>query len=224
MFLSHLGCLIVWWKTTPIEISLYQQVRACSLISSKVPASSGLIEFSFLPFKRHPAGLWQTKWVHTWTVSRRSWITWSSCCHFRIWTSVSERATHPMCMFFLFLWNWIGISICPGRHFSAETLWLISAHMIATMDIGKAIDENGNVITPPLEFTTGFVRFVSLFFLKRLFQSSYFQKVIQNRSNVVLGRDRNKLWCWFNRRILENMYFLRKRINRSVVVDTLFKS
>jgi len=65
--------------------------------------------------------------------------------------------------------------------------------MIATMDIGKAIDENGNVITPPLEFTTGFVRFVSLFFLKRLFQSSYFQKVIQNRSNVVLGRDRNKL-------------------------------
>jgi len=45
-------------------------------------------------------------------------------------------------------------------------LWLISAHMIATMDIGKAMDENGNVITPPLEFTTGFVRFVSsLFFL-----------------------------------------------------------
>jgi len=40
-------------------------------------------------------------------------------------------------------------------------LWLISAHMIATMDIGKAMDENGNVITPPLEFTTGFVRFVS---------------------------------------------------------------
>jgi len=36
--------------------------------------------------------------------------------------------------------------------------------MIATMDIGKAMDENGNVITPPLEFTTGFVRFVSSFF------------------------------------------------------------
>jgi len=42
--------------------------------------------------------------------------------------------------------------------------------MIATMDIGKAIDENGNVITPPLEFTTGFVRFVSFslfFFFKK---------------------------------------------------------
>lgn len=46
--------------------------------------------------------------------------------------------------------------------------------MIATMDIGKAMDENGNVITPPLEFTTGFVRFVSFslslffcFFLKK---------------------------------------------------------
>jgi len=59
-------------------------------------------------------------------------------------------------------------SICPGRHFSAETLWLISAHMIATMDIGKAVDENGNMITPPLEFTTGFVRFVFFFFWKKV--------------------------------------------------------
>lgn len=50
-----------------------------------------------------------------------------------------------------------GRRICPGRHFSEESLWLISAHMIATMDINKAIDENGDVITPPLEFTTGFV-------------------------------------------------------------------
>jgi len=42
--------------------------------------------------------------------------------------------------------------------------------MIATMDISKAMDENGNLITPPLEFTTGFVRFVSFslfFFLKK---------------------------------------------------------
>ncbi|KAF9444950.1 cytochrome P450 [Macrolepiota fuliginosa MF-IS2] len=50
-----------------------------------------------------------------------------------------------------------GRRICPGRHFSEESLWSISAHMIATMDISKAKDENGADITPPLEFTTGFV-------------------------------------------------------------------
>lgn len=50
--------------------------------------------------------------------------------------------------------------ICPGRHFAEENLWSISTNLIATMDITKAIDENGDPITPPVEFTTGFVRWV----------------------------------------------------------------
>ncbi|KAF7759803.1 hypothetical protein Agabi119p4_11498 [Agaricus bisporus var. burnettii] len=50
-----------------------------------------------------------------------------------------------------------GRRICPGRHFAEENLWSISTNLIATMDITKAIDENGDPITPPVEFTTGFV-------------------------------------------------------------------
>jgi len=64
--------------------------------------------------------------------------------------------------------------------------------MIATMDINKAIDENGDVITPPLEFTTGFVRFAFVFCFECSFINGFLQ-VIRNRSSVVLGRDRNKL-------------------------------
>lgn len=103
-----------------------------------------------------------------------------------------QHTTHVYVFFFLKL-NWF--SICPGRHFSAESLWLISAHMTATMDIGKAIDENGSVITPSLEFTTGFVRFVfpPPIHLKKVVLFISFPKVIRNRSDVVLGRDRNKL-------------------------------
>jgi hypothetical protein len=48
--------------------------------------------------------------------------------------------------------------ICPGRHFAEESLWSISTHLIATMDITKAMNENGEAITPAAEFRTGFVR------------------------------------------------------------------
>ncbi|TFK37580.1 cytochrome P450 [Crucibulum laeve] len=51
-----------------------------------------------------------------------------------------------------------GRRLCPGRHFADSSIWSISANIVATMDIGKAIDEKGNEVTPPAEYTSGFVR------------------------------------------------------------------
>ena len=55
--------------------------------------------------------------------------------------------------------------ICPGRHLAEASYWGIASSLIATFDISKALDLNGKEINIPLEFTHGFVRYGSLFFL-----------------------------------------------------------
>jgi len=46
-----------------------------------------------------------------------------------------------------------GRRICPGRHLALELLFLNIACILATFDIGKAMDEYGKPITPKEEFT-----------------------------------------------------------------------
>lgn len=50
-----------------------------------------------------------------------------------------------------------GRRICPGRHFAYDTIFIAVAHMLATFEITKAIDADGNTITPKGEYTTGLI-------------------------------------------------------------------
>ena len=43
-------------------------------------------------------------------------------------------------------------SICPGRHLAWSSLWMMVASMLATMNITKAMDENGVIIEPSGEY------------------------------------------------------------------------
>jgi len=47
-----------------------------------------------------------------------------------------------------------GRRICPGRHIAWSLLWITVASMLATMNITKAVDENGVVIEPSGEYTS----------------------------------------------------------------------
>lgn len=51
-----------------------------------------------------------------------------------------------------------GKRICPGRHFAMDTLWIAIAHILATFDITKAVDEYGQVVEPKEEYSMGLVR------------------------------------------------------------------
>jgi len=51
-----------------------------------------------------------------------------------------------------------GRRICPGRTFAEANLWLCIANFIATMDVKKAVDGNGSVITPAVAFDSGAIR------------------------------------------------------------------
>lgn len=51
-------------------------------------------------------------------------------------------------------------SRCPGRHFADQSVWLAAAALVATVDILKARDSQGNEITPEATFVNGFVRYV----------------------------------------------------------------
>lgn len=51
-----------------------------------------------------------------------------------------------------------GRRTCPGRAFAEANLWLCIANFIATMDIKKAVDAGGSVITPAAAFVSGAIR------------------------------------------------------------------
>ena len=46
--------------------------------------------------------------------------------------------------------------ICPGRYFAARVLFLTVAHTLATFDISKCLDEDGNPIVPKREYSPAF--------------------------------------------------------------------
>jgi hypothetical protein len=48
-------------------------------------------------------------------------------------------------------------SICPGRHFGLDAAWIAIASILASFNISKAIDENGHVVEPAIEYTDGLV-------------------------------------------------------------------
>lgn len=52
----------------------------------------------------------------------------------------------------------IGRRICPGNTIAEATMYLVMASLIATMDITKARDENGNEIEPEVVRSGGLVR------------------------------------------------------------------
>ncbi|KAH8107959.1 cytochrome P450 [Cristinia sonorae] len=51
-----------------------------------------------------------------------------------------------------------GRRACPGKEFADTGIYLMVAHIVATMSIGKAKDANGQEITPPAEFDGGISR------------------------------------------------------------------
>lgn len=51
-----------------------------------------------------------------------------------------------------------GRRVCPGRTFAEGSIWLCMANFIATMNIEKAVDGDGNPVTPAAAFETGAIR------------------------------------------------------------------
>ncbi|KAJ6503785.1 cytochrome P450 [Mycena sanguinolenta] len=50
-----------------------------------------------------------------------------------------------------------GRRLCPGRHMANASLLITIASVLATFDITKALDDNGQVIEPSYEFDSGFI-------------------------------------------------------------------
>ena len=52
---------------------------------------------------------------------------------------------------------------CPGRYMAFSSIWITVASILATMDITKTIDANGNVVEPSGEYENLFLLFVCSF-------------------------------------------------------------
>ena len=50
-----------------------------------------------------------------------------------------------------------GRRICPGRFLALDSMWLTIARVLAVFEINKALDADGNEITPDGEYHRGFL-------------------------------------------------------------------
>ncbi|KAJ7625709.1 cytochrome P450 [Roridomyces roridus] len=50
-----------------------------------------------------------------------------------------------------------GRRMCPGRHAATSSIWIAVAYMLATFDIQKAVDSDGQIIEPTYEYVSGLV-------------------------------------------------------------------
>jgi len=66
--------------------------------------------------------------------------------------TTSQDITNPKNLIFGF-----GRRVCPGAEFADNSIFLLTSNIIATMNIGKAKNARGDEITPPADFTSGFV-------------------------------------------------------------------
>ncbi|KAF9002170.1 cytochrome P450 [Cyathus striatus] len=48
-----------------------------------------------------------------------------------------------------------GRRICPGKHLADASLWMVISLIFATLDISRALDDEGNEIIPKVELITG---------------------------------------------------------------------
>ncbi|KAJ7509664.1 cytochrome P450 [Mycena galericulata] len=50
-----------------------------------------------------------------------------------------------------------GRRLCPGRHMATSSIWITVASMLATFDVEKATDAEGNIIEPSYEYVSGLI-------------------------------------------------------------------
>ena len=50
------------------------------------------------------------------------------------------------------------VRLCPGNHIAISTFWLTAASILATFNLSKAVDKDGRVIEPYIEYSTGVLR------------------------------------------------------------------
>ncbi|KAG7087582.1 hypothetical protein E1B28_013536 [Marasmius oreades] len=50
-----------------------------------------------------------------------------------------------------------GRRVCPGRHLADNSLWIAMVYLLATFNMKKALDSQGNEIEPVVKYTDGTV-------------------------------------------------------------------
>ncbi|TRM63183.1 cytochrome P450 [Schizophyllum amplum] len=74
-----------------------------------------------------------------------------------------------------------GFGRSPGRHLASAAMWLLTSRIAAVFHIEKARDpDSGEEITPPVEFSTGFVRHPKPFFCSIKPRSEKAVRLVEN--------------------------------------------
>jgi len=72
-----------------------------------------------------------------------------------------------------------GRRTCPGRFFAEANMWMLMTNLIATMDIGKAVDEKGREIDVTAEYVGSLVRHLQSFKCKVGYRSEKARAVVE---------------------------------------------
>ena len=83
---------------------------------------------------------------------------------------------------------------CPGSHLADPSIWLLIACMMATLNIKKPLDENGNVIEPDHTFDSFIFLSVLMTFVTQHFSRNIALECPLN-SNATCTRGPKRLSC-----------------------------
>ncbi|KAJ7873153.1 cytochrome P450 [Mycena leptocephala] len=81
---------------------------------------------------------------------------------------------------------------CPGRHMATSSLWITIASLLATLDITKAVGEDGKVIEPNHDYFSALV--VYALFLEISKYTHWLTPACRSHSSAQSGLDPKKLW------------------------------
>ena len=82
--------------------------------------------------------------------------------------------------------------VCPGKELALNSLFIVMATVIATLDISKAKDDHGHEIEPQCDYTPSMVRYVSQNMLPVIAISLSSYIVTRYPSKLALHRVRRK--------------------------------
>ena len=73
-----------------------------------------------------------------------------------------------------------------------DTIWIAIASILTVFDITKAVDENGDIVTPEVKLNPGSIRWAVFHFSDRTYSDLVCHIVILHRLNAASSRGRSR--------------------------------
>ena len=157
--------LFLTWPLTMMStvVTIFRKGRLCSVVHGQYERIWALFcvltVFCLGPYCMTPRFLiipWSITLNGIWRMEISIQIWWTGTL-WHLVLDAGECVQHILRYISHWASSWTAGRICPGRHLSDDSLYLIASCLLAVYDIKPPVDDQGNVIELKPEFSNGFL-------------------------------------------------------------------